>query len=50
MIENLDRLQVEGKLIPDNTNQLPAETRPELGKIEQMSRKIELEPGGKIGL
>jgi hypothetical protein len=50
MMENSDRLQVHGKSIPDNTNRLPRETGPESGKIELISRKIEPEPGGKIGL
>jgi hypothetical protein len=50
MTENSDRLQVEGKLISDNTNRLPRETGPESGKIEPISGNIEPEPGGKIGL
>jgi hypothetical protein len=50
MMENSDRLQVEGKPIPDNTNRLPGKTRPESGKTKPISGKIELEPGGKIGL
>jgi hypothetical protein len=49
MMENSDRLQVQGKSIPDNTNRLRRETGPESGKIELISRKIEPEPGGKIG-
>jgi hypothetical protein len=32
MTENSDRLQVEGKLIPNNMNRLPRETGLELGK------------------
>jgi hypothetical protein len=50
MMENSDRLQVEGKPIPDNTNRLPRKTGPESRKTEPISGKIELEPGGKIGL
>jgi hypothetical protein len=50
MMDNSDRLQVEGKPIPDNTNQLPTKTGLESGKTEPISGKIELEPGGKIGL
>jgi hypothetical protein len=50
MMENSDRLQVEGKPISDNTNQLLGETGPESGKTEPISGKIEPEPGGKIRL
>jgi hypothetical protein len=50
MTENSDQLQVEGKPIPDNTNQLPGETGPESRKTEPILGKIEPEPGGKIGL
>jgi hypothetical protein len=50
MTENSDRLQVEGKPIPDNTNRLPGETWPKSRKIEPISEKIEPEPGGKIRL
>jgi hypothetical protein len=50
MTENSDRLQVEGKPIPDNTNRLPGKTGPKSGKMELTSRKIEPEPGGKIRL
>jgi hypothetical protein len=48
MTKNSDQLQVEGKLIPDNTNWLPGQTRLELGKTEPMQGKIELESGYKI--
>jgi hypothetical protein len=44
MMENLDRLQVEGKPIPDNTNRLPGETGLESRKIEPISGKIEAKP------
>jgi hypothetical protein len=50
MIENSDRLQVEGKPIPDNTNRLPGKTGPESGRTEPISGKMEPESGGKIGL
>jgi hypothetical protein len=50
MMKNANRLQVEGKLIPDNTNWLPRKTGPESEKPEPISGKIEPEPGGKIGL
>jgi hypothetical protein len=50
MMENSDRLQVEGKPILDNMNRLPGEIGPESGKTELISGKIEPEPGGKIGL
>jgi ribonuclease HI len=50
MTKNTDRLQVEGKPIPDNTNRLPRKTGPKSGKTEPISGKIEPEPGGKIGL
>jgi hypothetical protein len=50
LMENSDRLQVEGKPILDNTNQLPGETGLESGKTEPISEKIEPESGGKIGL
>jgi hypothetical protein len=39
MMENSDRLQVEGKPIPDNTNRLPEKTGPESGKTEPISGK-----------
>jgi hypothetical protein len=39
MTENSDRLQVEGKPIPDNTNWLPRKTGPESGKTEPISGK-----------
>jgi hypothetical protein len=48
MTKNSDQLQVEGKLIPDNTNWLPGQTRLELGKTEPMQGKIEPESGYKI--
>jgi hypothetical protein len=50
LMENSDRLQVEGKPILDNTNQLPGEIGLESGKTEPISEKIEPESGGKIGL
>jgi hypothetical protein len=50
MMENSDRLQVEGKPISDNMNRLPGETGLESEKTEPISGKIEPEPGGKIGL
>jgi hypothetical protein len=34
MMKNSDRLQVEEKPIPDNTNRLPGKTGPESGKTE----------------
>jgi hypothetical protein len=39
MTENSDRLQVEGKPIPDNTNWLPGKAGPESGKTEPISGK-----------
>jgi hypothetical protein len=39
MTENLDRLQVEGKPISDNTNRLPEKIRPESRKTEPISEK-----------
>jgi hypothetical protein len=39
MMENSDRLQVEGKPIPDNTNRLPEKIGPESGKTEPISGK-----------
>jgi hypothetical protein len=50
MTENSDRLQVEGKPIPDKTNRLPGKIGPKLGKIEPISGKIEPELGVKIRL
>jgi hypothetical protein len=50
MTENSDRLQVEGKSIPNNTNRLPEEKGPESGKTEPISGNIEPEPCDKIGL
>jgi hypothetical protein len=50
LMENSDRLQVEGKPILDNMNQLPGEIGLESGKTEPISEKIEPESGGKIGL
>jgi ribonuclease HI len=47
--ENSDRLQVEGKPIPDNTNRFPGKIGPESRKTEPISRKIESEPSDKIG-
>jgi hypothetical protein len=50
MTESSNQLQVERKLIPDNTNRLPGKTGLESGKTEPISEKIEPDPDGKIGL
>jgi hypothetical protein len=44
MLENLDRLQDEEKMIPNNTNRLPGKTVPDSGKTEPESVRRHIRP------